>query len=268
MAIDKLVADAIYRFKRLIIPEMTSPLESFWGGEKQLILNRFVEIARVNLSIPSFFTVEIVMPDAGTSLNTTFNLQIGIGRTIIEREFLGSDLTGLPPASVDPLFQLSFDSSTSSVGRIRFVVWGTSIKITARANSAGGAQLFKVSVTPGAGALTSAYIAGVSPFVAFDDVANTATVVSVAQNAANVAIRSSLLGLVSFLGCTIYNNAGVDLFLRDSSDGNPASTSDFSRRVPPLGVYIMDKPFYTGLINGIWAAAGAGSALVTCWSRV
>ena len=61
-------------------------------------------------------------------------------------------------------------------------------------------------------------------------------------------------------GATI-TNTDANALLLDLSGGTASSTS-FSVSIPANGYY--EVPFgYTGLITGIWAADGAGAALVT-----
>jgi hypothetical protein len=266
--VSKLMSDALHRFKRILIPELISPANSFWGGEKQLILNARVEITRVALDLPSFYTTEIHMGSSGVP-NCLIRVEIGIGRSVMVREFNMSELGNAPDTFGDPMFVLSTDDIVNGIGiRLRFVTWGTSLKISVTALDATAAALtFRTTTTPGAGPVVAATIVGMEQSAISSvmyNVAN-ATVYTVAQSAASVEIK----GLGKCLGLTIYNEpaGGAILYLRDSSDGVAAAINNFTRYIPASSWWEMPgPPFYIGVINGIWSAAGGGVARVTIWS--
>ena len=85
-----------------------------------------------------------------------------------------------------------------------------------------------------------------------------AAVSAVAANAAAVTLASSdsTRG-----GMIIENNAGQTLYIKY---GTLASVALYTATVPASGGYWeMPFPIYTGVVSGIWAAADAGSAMVT-----
>lgn len=85
---------------------------------------------------------------------------------------------------------------------------------------------------------------------------STATLTQVAQNAASTTI---LAANANRLGAMIQNRTTTRLFLAFAAT---ASATAYTTRVPAGGYY--EVPFsYTGIITGIWAAAGAGDAQVT-----
>jgi len=89
-----------------------------------------------------------------------------------------------------------------------------------------------------------------------EESAASATVTSVAQNAASVSL---LAADATRRGTVIYNNAPVPLFVKL---GAGASAASFTNRI--LGNGYWEVPFrFTGDITGIWLAAGAGAALIT-----
>lgn len=85
---------------------------------------------------------------------------------------------------------------------------------------------------------------------------STSSVTSVAQNAASV----TLLALnANRLGATIVNDAVSILYAKL---GATASTASYTVRMRPYDYF--EVPFgYTGIIDGIWAAAGGGNARLT-----
>lgn len=99
--------------------------------------------------------------------------------------------------------------------------------------------------------------AGGSPLTAADLRSTTGTKSAVASGIASVTI---LAANPNRKGATITNTDANALYL-DLSGGTASSTS-FSAAVAANGYY--EVPFgYSGLITGIWAADGTGSALVT-----
>jgi hypothetical protein len=76
-----------------------------------------------------------------------------------------------------------------------------------------------------------------------------------------IASANILASNASRKGATITNTDANVLYL-DLSGGTASSTS-YSVAVASGGFYELPWPTYTGLITGIWAADGAGAALVT-----
>lgn len=85
--------------------------------------------------------------------------------------------------------------------------------------------------------------------------ATTGTVTSVPQNAANVTL---LAANASRIGATIYNDALVVLFVKLAAT---ASSTSYTLQLAAGGFTSINN--YTGIIDGIWAAAGLGAARVT-----
>jgi len=84
-----------------------------------------------------------------------------------------------------------------------------------------------------------------------------ATVAQISQSATTVTIAAANLAR---RGLNISNDAPVTLFVKL---GASASVFDYTVKMPPNANYELPFPDYTGLITGVWSAAGAGFALVT-----
>ena len=63
------------------------------------------------------------------------------------------------------------------------------------------------------------------------------------------------------LGLAIYNNGTRNLFVRLAA--GPATTANFTVRLRRNDYFELPFPAYTGIITGIWQAAGGGTAQVT-----
>ena len=87
-----------------------------------------------------------------------------------------------------------------------------------------------------------------------------ATVTSVAQNAASVTLLAA--DAAARIGASVFNNSTASLFIKS---GAVASTIDFSVKVLPGG-YWEAPAGYSGQLDGIWDAAGAGAALITAYA--
>lgn len=85
----------------------------------------------------------------------------------------------------------------------------------------------------------------------------TAVVTSVGQSAVVVVLLALNLARK---GAIVFNHGSRVLFLKL---GSGASSSDFTVRLLPDSTFALPFPAYTGLITGVWAGAGGGSALVT-----
>lgn len=83
---------------------------------------------------------------------------------------------------------------------------------------------------------------------------------NVASSASSVTILASN---ASRLGMTVYNDSTQVLYL--DLTGGTASSSSYSVQLAAGAFYVLDPPFYTGLITGIWASAN-GNARVTEWT--
>jgi hypothetical protein len=84
----------------------------------------------------------------------------------------------------------------------------------------------------------------------------TATTTSVAQNIAAVTLLAA--NAASRIGCSVFNDSNANLYLKT---GAAASLASFTVELVP-GAY-WEAPYgYSGIITGIWDAAGAGAALV------
>jgi len=93
------------------------------------------------------------------------------------------------------------------------------------------------------------------------DVSNfpTAATSNVTSKARSNASQTFLVLNASRKGATIYNDSGALLYIKF---GAVATSSDFTVRLASQSYY--EVPFsYTGRIDGIWASAGAGNALIT-----
>jgi hypothetical protein len=96
----------------------------------------------------------------------------------------------------------------------------------------------------------------------------TISTVAVATSTNTSVARATTVGGVLILaanalrkGATIANNTGAILYIKFAAIGGTSATSFTARLV--ANAYI-EIPFgYTGDISGIWASAGAGTALVS-----
>lgn len=88
--------------------------------------------------------------------------------------------------------------------------------------------------------------------------ATSATLSNVSQNAASVTLLASN---ASRLGAIFVNDSTVVLYMKF---GATASTTSFTYKLDPYDtVLIQANMLYTGIVDGIWASAGSGSARVT-----
>lgn len=85
---------------------------------------------------------------------------------------------------------------------------------------------------------------------------SSATVASVSSSATNVTLLASS---ATRKGASFYNNSTQVLYLKH---GATATASDFTIAMAANSYYELPQPVYTGIIDGIWAAAN-GAALVT-----
>ena len=85
----------------------------------------------------------------------------------------------------------------------------------------------------------------------------TSTLSNVADSASSVTLIASN---TARLGLFIYNDSTEILYVKF---GATASTTSFTLRLTPTGLYEMQSPIYTGVVDGIWAANAAGSARIT-----
>jgi hypothetical protein len=88
-------------------------------------------------------------------------------------------------------------------------------------------------------------------------VADAAAVTAVASAATNTTLKAANTARI---GLTIYNSDANALYVKM---GATATTSDFSVVIPSGGYWEMPQPCYRGIVDGIWAADGSGSAHVT-----
>lgn len=89
--------------------------------------------------------------------------------------------------------------------------------------------------------------------------ATSATLANVAYSATNVTLLASNS---SRKMCTIFNDATVALYIKM---GATASATSFTVKVLAGGYWEMPTIGYTGIIDGIWDAAGSGAARVTSY---
>jgi len=97
---------------------------------------------------------------------------------------------------------------------------------------------------------------GTSLNVHSDDVSSSSTVTAVSRSGTSVTL---LAANSNRKGATIYNDANSFLFLKL---GASASTSSYTVRLVAQAYYEVPAK-YTGIIDGIWASAGAGDTKVT-----
>ena len=87
--------------------------------------------------------------------------------------------------------------------------------------------------------------------------ANGATLTNVAQNAASVTLQAFNY---ERNGLVIFNDSTANLFIKF---GITASATSFTYKVLAGGTLELPAPVYSGRVDGIWDAAGAGAARVT-----
>ena len=80
---------------------------------------------------------------------------------------------------------------------------------------------------------------------------------SVAQSATSVSLLAANLDR-RFV--TIFNEANATLYV---SFGATASLTSYTVQIPKNGYFESQEDGYTGAIDGIWTAAGAGNARIT-----
>lgn len=83
---------------------------------------------------------------------------------------------------------------------------------------------------------------------------------NVASSATSVTVLASNS---SRLGASVYNDSTQILYL--DLTGGTASSSSYSLQLAAGSWYILDAPWYTGAITGLWASAN-GNARVTEWT--
>lgn len=85
----------------------------------------------------------------------------------------------------------------------------------------------------------------------------TATLAQIAQSATSVVLAASN---AARRGLVIYNDTNKDLYI---AFAGTATTTAFTALLPGKGSWELPLNGYTGVISGIWSAAGAGNAMVT-----
>lgn len=78
--------------------------------------------------------------------------------------------------------------------------------------------------------------------------------------ASGVVSATLLAANASRRGATITNTDANALYVKY---GSTASATSFTVTIPANGYWEMPYPTYTGIITGIWAADGTGSAIIT-----
>lgn len=92
--------------------------------------------------------------------------------------------------------------------------------------------------------------------VTLTDGPSTSAVTQVASSASNVTLKASN---AARLGLKIYNDSTAVLYVKF---GATASTTSYTVQMGPQAFYVLERPPYTGIVDGIWAAAN-GNAYVT-----
>ena len=127
----------------------------------------------------------------------------------------------------------------------------------AASDDIGGVQYQRVKLTLGADGTSDGDASLANP-IPVRPAAGTATLANVGQSATNVTLASSL---TSRIGMVIHNDSTANLLIKY---GATASATSYTYKVRPDGVYEMPYSIvFTGQIDGIWDAAGAGNARVT-----
>ena len=87
--------------------------------------------------------------------------------------------------------------------------------------------------------------------------ASTADLTNVSDSAAS---QQLLAANLDRRGLIIFNDSTAILYIKF---GVTASTSSFTVRLTPQGVYESGVPCYTGRVDGIWSADAAGAARIS-----
>ena len=129
---------------------------------------------------------------------------------------------------------------------------------TAAADDIGGVKYQRIKLVHGADGVNAGDVSTANGLPVKQQGATSATLASVAQNAASVTLLASN---ASRLGAIFVNDSTVVLYLKF---GATASTTSFTYKLDPYDtVLIQANMLYTGIVDGIWASAGSGNARVT-----
>ena len=132
-------------------------------------------------------------------------------------------------ASGTPIWVVLTDPGGTEIGRVR--IWdGTTVALVAAGGNLQTSSLHRV--------------------------ASAATLANIASSASSVTLQASN---TSRRGWLCFNDSTQILYIKF---GATASTTSYVVQVPPSGYYELPLPAYTGVIDGIWAAAN-GNARVT-----
>ena len=217
-----------------------------WGSEAELTANQPQVLALVSVDIPCLWSIECVDISPPAPGDANFQVFCGMPSGVTE-------VTSFTTATSDDA-RLFIDEPK---GRIRLVVWGSSVRVAVIGTLGGGKARVKVAPLAGDAASAAAFSLLQNP----NKVAENATRSDVAQSAASVTLIPAANGGGSHRGCYIWNDAAANLRIRLGPA--PATATDFSVVIPPQMLWEMPFPFYVGEIRGIWDAAGGGAARIT-----
>lgn len=121
-----------------------------------------------------------------------------------------------------------------------------------------GVKYQRVKLVKGADGVNDGDISDTNGIPVKSQIATTATLANVAQNAASVTL---LAANTARMGAVFVNDSISILYLKF---GASASTTSYTYKMDPYDtVEINANMLYTGLVAGIWAAAGSGNVRVT-----
>lgn len=133
---------------------------------------------------------------------------------------------------------------------------GTLTDYTVAADDVGG-LLYQINKLAYGALDTAILVSATNPLPVGSPVATAYTQTNVAQNAASVTLLASN---GSRRGGILVNDTTAILYVKF---GTPATATTANYKMVAGATLELPQPIYTGIITGIWLAAGAGLALVT-----
>lgn len=122
----------------------------------------------------------------------------------------------------------------------------------------GGVKYQRVKLIKGADGVNDGDISDTNGIPVKSQIATTATLANVAQIATSVTL---LAANTARMGAVFVNDSTSILYMKY---GASASITSYTYKMDPYDtVEINANMLYTGLVSGIWAAAGSGNARVT-----
>jgi hypothetical protein len=216
------------------------------GDRRTLLPGQTAQLIHIEFPLPRPMLIIVSLRDADTGGQANANVRVvtGIDRGISDDEL--RTVTGLNQAVLARSVQVTIESPANSVTPrldVRAVL--VPLDVTVPTTLFGSS-----SADPGRPNDINVDSIYGTPDAAYNGVAQSAVTVTISSPTNNSK------------GVTVYNASTANLFLKLWSGSGVNITNDYTIRMVPNSYY--ETPFgFTGAINGVWDAAGAGTANVT-----